>query len=57
MTRLLLTRRDGSLIGERDPPSEVQAGLVSGDCELHQAGGRAQRQSVRPDGEALIASG
>jgi hypothetical protein len=50
-------RRDGSISGERDPASKVQAGLVSGDCELQQASGRAQRQSVRPNGKALIASG
>jgi hypothetical protein len=48
--------RDGSFSGERGA-GEVQAGFVSDDFELHQAGGRAQRQCMRPDGKALIASG
>jgi hypothetical protein len=55
MTRFLLSRRVGSPSGECGPASQVQAGLVSRDCERRQAGGSTQRQSARPVGELLIA--
>jgi hypothetical protein len=55
MTRFLLSRRVGSPRAECGPASEVQAGLVSSDCERRQAGGSTQRQSARPVGEFLIA--
>ena len=55
MVELCPFLRDGSFSGERGA-GEVQAGFVSDDFELHQAGGRAQRQCMRPDGKALIAS-